>query len=129
MTLGSSEGCTTVASIQFAQSRCHLSEKTREGEGEDDERGRHVTARCDSGKGQRGIRRKERHEWRREPVLLREKEAKTKPALSLQEVQNYSSGREGRKSERRNGSADGVSVGMEGGMAQRETEQKGKRGR
>lgn len=99
--LRSLEGCSPVAEIQFAQSRCHLSEKTREGEAEDEEKGRHVTAPCYSDKGQRGA-----GGAAESPELLRENETeregdKAKP--SLQELPNYSSSGERKKSERRNG--------------------------
>lgn len=87
----------------------------------------------------------ERNQWkknRREASRKRKKhsiiqrewqiECETKPTLCLQEVQNYSSSQGRKKKERakvEEGRADGVSVGKEGGIARRETEQKDKPGR
>lgn len=62
------------------------------------------------------------------PVLFRENDILSvrQRQLCLQEAQNYSSSQEKKKSERRKGRADGVSVGKEGGIARRETEQRDK---
>lgn len=67
------------------------------------------------------------------PVLFRENDRLSvrQRQRRLQEVQNYSSSQEKEKKKKKGakgekGRADGVSVGKEGGIARRETEQKDK---
>lgn len=89
-----------------------------------------MTPRCYSDKGQRENRRKETHE--RSPVLLRENDrvsGRQSQVFACRRFKIIHPVEREKKSERRNERADGVSVGKEGGMARRETEQKDKRER